>query len=170
MVRFSIFSGHDGPLGPSGAVYVTIFAGSTLRRPPSATLAARVRAAGDLESHERCTCLTLFGGVDILWPTMAEEYVALREAVRSGALTLEDWDRYVAAHGSGGGVHVNSVTLFGSCNGDTVPSENRELEDLALHRHLGHIPDSAVQYLLTAVDQKGVVRFTAIRQAIAAGG
>jgi hypothetical protein len=171
MVRFTIFSGHEGPLGPDGDVYVTVFASSQLERPPLATWAARTRGqpvTGRPPAHY--TFFTLFAGVEVRWPTIAQEYLALREALRNGVLTLADWDGFVARHGQAGGLRMNAFTLFGGCCGDGVPSEDKELDDLALHRHLGHLTDAAIQTLLPAIGQKSVLRLAAVRQAVATVG
>jgi hypothetical protein len=171
MVRFTIFSGHEGSLGPDGDIYITVFAGSDLERPPLATLAARTRGQPNPDyPAARYTFFTLFGGVEVRWPTIAQEFLALRDALRSGALTLADWDGFVARHGQAGGLRVNAFTLFGGCNGDGVPSEDKELDDLALHRHLGHLTDAALQTLLPAIGQKGALRLAVLRQAAGSGG
>jgi len=168
MVRFTMFSGHEGPVGPGRDIYVTVFAGSELRRPPFAALVARARQQGGDQKTPYYTFLTLFGGTDLTWPTLAEECVALRDALAARTITLEDWDRALGRLGDDGGLRVHALTLFAGFDANAVPSEDKELEDLALHRHFGHLPEPAVEALLPAVGQKGVFRLAAVRQAVVA--
>ncbi len=169
MVRFTMFSGHEGPLGPERDIYVTLFAGSELRRPPFAAVVTRARQQSANEPKApHYTFLTLFGGTDLSWPTLAEECVALRSALAARTLTLEEWDRTLGRFGDGGGLRVNALTLFAGFDANAVPSEDKELEDLALHRHFGHLTDAAVEALLPAIGQKGAFRLAAVRQAVVA--
>ena len=52
-------------------------------------------------------------------------------------------------------------------DGDNLPSEDDELEDLALNRHLGYITEQASELLMQAIGQRGSSRGAVVRQAIA---
>jgi hypothetical protein len=169
MAHFCMFGSNDGPLVPGRDFYITIFGGSDLKRLPAASQMAELRGRAPSEREQaQYTFCTLFGGTTLTWPTLAEEYLALRDALRARTLTLEDWDWFVARPGGPGPVRAVSLTLFGSFEGDVVPREEKELDDLSLQRHLGQIPEAAVQLLMLAVGQTGVQRLAAVRQAVAA--
>jgi hypothetical protein len=104
---------------------------------------------------------------ELKWPTLAEEYLALVQALRSGALSLESWDRAIACTDSGATLRTASFTVFGSLETDHLPSEDEELDDLSLQRHGGHIPEAAMDHLMLAVGHGGEPRLAAVRQAAA---
>lgn len=164
MVHFSLFGGYEGLLEIGRTLYVTIFAGSEVRRPPLARLLVEQRqnGAGGLG---RKVFLTVFGGAEVIWPTITEEYLALRDALRSGELELGEWDRRSVQNGA---IQAESFSLFGSFDGNKLPSEDKELDDLSMQRHLGQVPDAAVPMLMMGVGQNGMQRLTAVRQAVTA--
>jgi hypothetical protein len=170
MAHFSMFGGNNGQLAPGRDFYITIFGGCDLKRPTAASHIVELRGqpayARDRSQGIFCT---LCGGTTLTYPTLAEEYLALRDALRSGTITLEDWDRSLARPGGVGPLRAMSLTLFGSFDGEVVPREEKELDDLSLQRHLGQIPEAAVQLLMLAVGQIGLQRLTAVRQAVVAG-
>jgi hypothetical protein len=168
MAHFSMFGSNDGPLVPGRDFYITIFGGSDLKRLPAASQIAelRQRPAYDRNNSQYVFC-TLFGGTTLTWPTLAEEYLALRDALRARTITFDDWDRSLARPGGPGPLRVLSFTLFGSFDGEVLPREDKELDDLSLQRHLGQIPEPAVQVLMLAIGQTGVQRLAAVRQAVA---
>lgn len=165
MAHFCMFGGHEGVLSSDGSVYITVFGGSDLRRPPLARQIAerRLRGGGSSESY----FLTLFGGTSLIWPTLAEEFLALRDAVRNGALGLAEWDQWVGRGDGRGPLTTHSLTLFGGYEGDTLPAEDKELDDLTLQRHLNQIPEAAMQTLMLAIGQRGAQRLAAVRHAVA---
>jgi hypothetical protein len=168
MVQFSMFGGYEGVLDADGRTYITIFAGTELTRPPFASrVAALVRRGQHDLRPPRGFMLTIFGGAEIKWPTLAEEFLALRDALRTGTLTMEDWDRAITQTSDEGLFHPASFTLFGALSVDEAPEEDKELDGMALQRHQGEIPDDAVQELLLAIGQTGVQRLAAVRQAVA---
>lgn len=168
MVQFSMFGGYEGVLDAEGRMYITIFAGTDLKRPPFASRVAAMRRRGEQDWRpSRGFVLTICGGVEIKWPPLAEEFLALRDALRTGTMTMDDWDRALAQTSDEGLFHPASFTLFGALSVDEVPDEDKELEGLALQRHHGEIPDAAVQELLLAIGQTGVQRLVAVRQAVA---
>jgi hypothetical protein len=106
----------------------------------------------------------------VRWPTLAQEYLALHEALRTRALTLAEWDRQLAQPTTSDTLQLHSFTLFGAFDGDGVPGEDEEVDDLSMQRHLGHIPDEAVEVLMRAIGQPGPQRLAAVRQAVVVSG
>ncbi len=169
MIHFAVFSGHSGQLTRGGAVYISIFGGATLARPPVAgTLARARREDAEAGSDSSYFFFVLFGSATVRWPTLAEEYVALLDALRSGVLSLEDWDRLVGASDCTGSLRLSSFSLFGGVEGDAVPTEDQELDEISLQQHAGAIPDAALQRLMIGIGQKGASRLASVRQAVAA--
>jgi hypothetical protein len=169
MAHFAMFGGNSGQLGPGGDFYITVFGGSDLTRPPVAGQIVELRHQRKTErDHSQYVFCTLFGGTTLSWPTLAEEYLALHDALRAGTITLEDWDRFVAEPGGPGPLRTTCLTLFGSFEGNVLPREEKELDDLSLQRHLGHIPEAAVQLLMLAIGQAGGPRLAAVRHALVA--
>jgi hypothetical protein len=167
MLHLSIFAGYEGPLDPGRSLHATLFAGSQVTRPPLARHLVTARRQVGIGTSFTHLFLTLFGGVEVLWPSLAEEYLALRDAVRASELTLAEWDRQAAQPDSQSALRMLSFTLFGSFTGNRLPSEDKELDDLTIQRHLGQIPEAAVQTLMLAIGQTGVARLAAVRQAVA---
>jgi hypothetical protein len=165
MAHFCMFGGNEGVLSADGSVYITVFGGSDLRRLPLARQIAERRLRGGAAAES--FFFTLFGGTSLIWPTLAEEYLALRDAVRSGTLSLTEWDQCVGRGDGHGPIQTHSLTLFGGFEADTLPGEDKELDDLTLQRHLGHIPEPAVQTLMLAIGQRGAQRLAAVRHAAA---
>lgn len=170
MVQFCLFGGYDGPLRPEKKVYFTAFGGSDLVRP---TLARRIAWARDHRkdgsaSKHRYFIITLFGGTDIKSPRLAEEFIDLKGMVRSGGLSLRDWDRSLAEMHRYENESITSITLFGGLGEDELPSEDEEIDSLALQRHLGNIPDRAGEILQLGVGQGGTQRTAVLHQALAA--
>ncbi len=165
MAHLCMFGGHEGELGSDHGPFITVFGGTELRRPPAA------RIIIDLGRSEQPNFVsygffTLFGGASIVWPSLAAEFLALTDAVGSGGLTLEEWDRRVGKDGAQGPIRVNAITLFAGFEGDELPSEEIEIEEIGLQKHLGRIPDEASEILMLAIGQRGVVRLSAVRQAV----
>jgi len=111
--------------------------------------------------------LTIFGGVDIKSPTLAEEFLDLREMISGGALTLEDWDRAMASLGSAD-IPIASFTLFGGFDECELPSESEEIDSLAIQRHLGNISESAGRVLQLGIGQRDARRSATVRRALQA--
>jgi len=170
MVHFCIFGGHEGQLSGDKRVYITVFGGCELKQP---TLAKRImerrrsQAVG-LPTSRNSFFITLFGGTSIKIPTLAEEFLDLRDALRSGLLTMEDWDSAMAQVGTES-LSLGSFTAFGGF-GEELPSEEEEVEGLALNRHLGHISDSAGRTLEFGVGRSGSHRAAILRRALSDQG
>jgi hypothetical protein len=168
MASFCLFGGYEGQLSGQRSAHVTVFGGSHLYRPPAARLVVQRRHAGaDLSAGAVCTCFTLFGSVEICWATLAAEFIALREALQNNTLTLADWDAFIAREGSGM-MRVDAISIFGGAEVDAVPKDEKELDELSLQRHLGHIPNDAVDRLLPAVGTRDILRLEAVRSAVVA--
>lgn len=184
MIQATIFSGHSGRLRFDKSIYLTFFGGCELVCPTAARhVLAERQTRRDLkefneqpvmsrllESDQRPRLrrpffLTIFGGTDIKAPTLAAEFIDLRETLDSGLLTLEEWDRAVADL-SRSDWSVASLTLFGGFDECKLPSEEEEIESLALQRHLGNISASATEILQYGIGQRDVERRSTIRRAI----
>ena len=169
MIHICIFSGHEGPLRVDKKFYLTLFGGCDLTRPTIARQIQALRRAGTNGQVERprAMFLTIFGGVDIKAPTLAEEFVDLRELLSSGALTMEEWGRCMAELDRSD-ASVSSFTLFGGFEECKLPSENDEVESLALQCHLGGVPQTAGHVLQFGIGQRDAERRATIRQALLA--
>lgn len=166
MFDICVFAGSGGVLGPRGGLHITLFGGQEFARAPAVrqVLAQRRRSEGEGQPGHHFF-LTLFGATSIAWPTITDEYLALVEALRSGALTLADWDRHITTIGL---PHVHALTLFGGFDAHEIPEEDKEVDSLALQRHLGHIPDQVAEMLMHAIGRDGLQRLEVVRQAAAA--
>lgn len=168
MVHFSIFGGHEGRLNPGRAIYVSVFGGTTLTRPALAHVLAEQRQRGGVDRASwGYFFFNLFGGATIRWPTLAEEYAALVDALRARALSLEEWDRAVGRVGELAPLRFASFTLFGGLETDALPKEDNELDELSLQRHTGTLPQASLEQLMVAIGQTGPARLAAVRQAAA---
>jgi hypothetical protein len=58
--------------------------------------------------------------------------------------------------------------MFGGFDERAIPSEDDEVDSLALQRQLGNIPDPAVQVLQYGIGQHGAERTATLRRAAAA--
>lgn len=169
MIHVTIFAGHDGRLQPDKRFYLTLFGGCDLVRPTVARqlLAQRGKEGQPPVADPRPFFLTLFGAVDIKSPTLAEEFLDLREMLNSGLLTMGDWDRSMARLGQTSAA-LGSLTIFAGFDECAVPSEEEEVESLAVQRHLGNISESAGQILQFGIGQHGSERIATLRRAVLA--
>ena len=142
MFHLCLFGGHGGELSADRKLYLTMFGGCEVLRPTLAKQMLVLRHSGRGRSGPPLhVFITLFGGTDVTAPTLAQEYLDLQNALRAGQLTLEQWDRDIAELGQA--FRSASLTLFGGFDDAKLPSEDQELEDLALNRHLGYLSDAA---------------------------
>lgn len=167
MIHVTIFGGYEGRLNPSKLFYLTIFGGCDLVRPTAARQLLLLRQAKENPSFRvhKPFFLTLFGGVDIIVPTLTEEFLDLREMINGGLLSMSDWDRSVAMLGQSD-AGISSFTIFGGIDENKLPPEDREVDSLAIQRHLGNIPDSSAQVLQYGIGQNGSDRTATIRRAV----
>ena len=169
MIQFCIMSGYDGRVRPERKVYVTLMGACDLKRSTVARqiLAQRLQEREGKTHPPRQFFLTIMGATEITCPTLAEEFIDLREMMSSGALSMDDWDRAMADLGRSD-VSIASFTLMGGFSESELPSENEEIESLAVQRHLGTISDSAGQVLQFGVGRHDAERRATLRQAILA--
>jgi len=169
MIQFCIMSGYEGRIRPEPKIYVTFMGGCDLKRETVARqiLAQRLHQREGKTQAPRQFFLTVMGRVEIKCPTLAEEFIDLREMINSGTLSMDDWDRAMADLGRTD-VSIASFTLMGGFSENELPSENEEIESLAVQRHLGTISDSAGQVLQFGVGQRDAERRATLRQAILA--
>ncbi|TWT40372.1 hypothetical protein RAS1_40800 [Phycisphaerae bacterium RAS1] len=169
MINLCIFGGHGGQLGSTKRIFVTVFGGCELKRPTLARQIIDMKRAG-VENLRPKTYffLTLFGGTSIKSPTLAEEYIALQDALRAGLLTTAEWDRAVGHIAALDGFEAASLTLFGGFDTNELPTEDEELDALAVQRQIGNIPSSVTDTLMLAIGQGGAQRPAVIRRATGA--
>ena len=169
MVQITIFSGHDGQLSFDNVFYLTLFGGCDLVRPTAARqyVSRRDVQRGGHAPPPRPFFLTLFGGVEIKAPTLTQEYLDLRQMIDNSVLTLAEWDRALADTGMYGGA-IASFTLFGGIDQCELPSENEEIDSLAVQRHLGNLSEAAGGVLQLGIGQRGAERHATVRRAVIA--
>ena len=189
MIKVTIFGGHEGCLNFDTQFYFTFFGGCEVVRPTLARqLVARRQAERDhtpggvgpshgwrgrgaFRHHHamrgRPFFFTLFAGTEIRSPTLAEEFVDLREAMNSGLLTMDDCERSMAdltlSESS-----IGSFTLFGSFEEGKSPSEEKEIDALAIQRHLGNVSEQVGHVLQLGIGQSEGERRVVLRQAMLA--
>ena len=169
MIHFCVCGGHEGQLSPDKKLYVTICGACELKRP---TLAKQIierhrRAQAGLPRPSAHFFVTICGATEIKSPTLAEEYLDFKDAIASNMFTTEEWHAAVASLSGDEGMRIDSFTLCGAFGANELPSENEEVEGLALNRHLGHIPDDAGTMLEMGVGQGGSQRASLIGRAFA---
>ena len=143
MFQICILGGHDGIIRPEEKFVLTLMGGCDFKR---STIGRQILAERQQRKEGRPRpkqfFLTILGGVDIKVPTLAEEFLDLRQLLDSGEITMDDWDRATADLGRSD-VTIGSFTLMGGFSECELPSEEEEVESLAVQRHLGNIPNSA---------------------------
>jgi len=170
MLQVCLFGGYEGPLSPEKKCCFTAFGGCTLRRPTMARqiLTARKVREGKIPTP-KMIFVTVFGATEIKCPTLAEEYLDMREAVQSGAIHPSDWERYQTELDQYQSSSLLSLTLFGGFSESELPTEDEEVEGLALQRHFGNIGADSGRVLEMGVGQSGSQRQAVIRQAVQVG-
>ena len=164
MLQVSMFGGYGGRLRADKKLYFTMFGGADLVR---STLARRIEQARRRDVPHRCVIVTLFGGTDVTSPTLAEEYIDLRSMMNSGLISLGGWDRDIADVQASEETNISAITLFGGFDEDAVPGEDKEVDTLATHRHLGNISEAAGKVLELGFGQTGGQRYAVLRKALA---
>lgn len=169
MFHLCIMGGRDGELTAGEKICVAIFGGAQFRLSTIATqiLEKRHRAKHNLPRRSHFF-ITICGGTELKVPTLAEEFTAMHDAINSGALTLQDWDLAAVELAADEGIRYGSFTLMGGFSSSGLPSENAEVDGLAIGRHLGHINAEAGAALELGVGQRGAQRAAIIRRALAA--
>ncbi|MFQ5490312.1 MAG: hypothetical protein ACE5GE_06275 [Phycisphaerae bacterium] len=168
MLQICLCGAYEGQLPASKRLFFTMFGACELRRP---SLARRLIEAQGAEASKgrrpRCAVITVCGATEIKVPTLAEEFIDLQEAVRSGVLSMDSLEQYAGHLGSTDSDSVFSLTLFGAFEEANLPSEDEEVDGLAIQRHLGNISDSAASVLQMGVGQNDSHRRAILRQAVA---
>jgi len=169
MIQFCIMGGHEGRVRPERKLYVTLMGACELTRQSVARqiLTRRQQEKDGRPGPPAQFFLTLMGATEIKCPTLAEEFLDLRQLISSGALTMEDWDRATSDLGRLD-VSIASFTLMGAFSENELPSENEEIESLAVQRHLGNISSAAGQVLQLGIGQRESERRATLRRAILA--
>lgn len=169
MPHFCVFGGAEVQLEPEPTHCVTLCGGMELRRPPLAVLIGtrQQRTSNGVPRPVRWV-VTLFGSTDVTWPTLADEYLALKNAVAAGTVTLAEWDRFMAAPSNLGLLGIRTLTMFGGLSAEGIPTEEEEIDALSLQRHFGQVSQRAAEILMLAVGQRGATRLSAVRRAAAA--
>ncbi len=169
MIQFCIMGGYEGRVRPEKKIYVTLMGACELKRSTVARqiLAQRINEREGRTRPPHQFFLTIMGGSEIMCPTLAEEFIDLREMINSGSLSMDDWDRAMADLGRSD-VTIASFTFMGGFAENEVPSEEQEIESLAVQRHLGTISDSAGQVLQFGVGKRDGERRATLRRAILA--
>lgn len=166
MLQVCILGAHDGIIRPEKKLCLTLLGGADFKR---ATVARQVLADRQRsnEGKERPVQLfiTILGGVDIKVPTLAEEFLDLRQLLDSRSLTMDDWDRALADLGRSD-VTIASFTLLGGFSECALPSEDEEIEGIAVQRHLGNISESAGDILKYGIGQRDSERRATLRRAV----
>lgn len=190
MLHVTIFSGHEGRFRPENRFYLTLFGATELKRPTLAkTLVHRkytrsqagrqaekkqpgvLEQAGiylpDAQKPGKPFFLTVFGGASIKVPTLAEELIDLQELLTSGEITRDEWASMAYTLDEAASASA-SFTLFGGFDECELPTEEEEIESLAVQSHLGTITDSARRILQTGVGQKDAERRAIVQRALTA--
>ncbi len=169
MLQLCVFGSQAGPLVMEKRCYLTVFGSCELRRPTLARQIASTQAVSNGKAPEsKMIFLTVFGGTRIICPTLAEEYVDLRAAIESGHLELGRWESYLVELEKWQSSAYLSLTLFASLEDAHLPSEDQEVETLALQRHFGRIGEQAGRILEMGVGQRGAARRSIIQEAVLA--
>ncbi len=186
MIQITMFSGREGPLRYDNTFYLTLFGGCNIKKPTLARqiMIARQRSDSATEPkrggmwgtmahtmrndsrHSSPFFLTIFGGVSIKNPTLAEELVDLQELIRSGELSLNDWDQAMLSL-SKLESSCGSFTLFAGFNEAELPTEDEEVNSLAMQCHLGNINDSSREVLQAGIGLSDSERRTVLHRAVA---
>ncbi len=167
MIQFCIMGGYEGLIRPDKKIYVTLMGGCELKKP---TVARQILTHRRHESEgplrpRRQFFLTIMGATEILCPTLAEEFIDLREMIHSGTLAMADFDRALADLARSETSYA-SFTLMGGFSESELPTEEKEIESLALQRHLGNISEEAGQVLQFGIGQRDAERRATLRRAI----
>lgn len=168
MIQFCIMGGQEAVIQPETKIYFTLMGGCDLRRE---TLARRLLAQRQRKKEGRSIprqfFITIMGATEVTCPTLADEFIDLQQLLRSGQLTLDDWDRAIGEL-SQLDVSIGSFTLMGGFSECEIPSESQEIESLALQRHMGNITREASDVLQHGIGKRNGERHATLRRALLA--
>jgi len=192
MIQVTIFGGRDGPYRYDDTFYLTLFGACELTKPTLArqymiarqhetanpnpqrppTFWQKMESMGSTKPRHgiysaKPFFLTVFGAVSIKNPTLAEELVDLQELIRSDELSLEEWDRAMLTLS-----HLesscSSFTLFAGFDESELPSEDEEVNSLAMQCHLGNISEPSREVLQAGIGLKDSDRRAVLHRAVLA--
>ena len=169
MHQVCIMSGHAGYLGSQKKVFLTLMGVCELQCPTIARqiLSQKQQPRGGSGPRPQQVFFTVMGSTAIKVATLAQEFVDFTDMLRNGDLSLADWDRCIADIDRSD-VIVKSFTLMGGFSDSELPTENEEIDALALQCYLGIIPDQGRQILLHGIGLRGSERRAAVRRAVVA--
>ena len=164
MLHFCVFGGQGGEIEPGRHIYVTLFGGSELKRPTFAKLVRAKTDAGIDATKSGAFFLTLFGGMEVKSPTLAEEFSELDASIRSGVINTTELERSIVPDRSS--LSTSKITIFGACETANIPSEDEELDALAVLRHSGTVDAPTQDTLMLGIGRTGAERLGVVRQAV----
>jgi hypothetical protein len=169
MFKITICGGHEGQFRQERKLYLTLCGACELVRP---TLARQLVTDHGMRNDPsrrpaRPFFITIMGATEIKYPTLAAEFIDLREMMRSGALSRDAWERGLAEISRQEGT-VGSFTIMAGFDENTLPTEEEEIDSLAIQYHVGNIDDSARRILQSGIGRAGVERGAVIHRAAAA--
>jgi len=192
MIQITIFGGREGPYRYDNTFYLTLFGACELTKPTLARqyiIARQHETASPQGQHSpsfwqklesfgttrprygiysaKPFFLTVFGAASIKNPTLAEELVDLQELIRSGELSLDEWDRAMLSL-SNLESSCSSFTLFAAFDESELPSEDEEVNSLAMQCHLGNISESSREILQAGIGLKESDRRAVVHRAVLA--
>jgi hypothetical protein len=161
MFHLTLFGGTDVKLDGRTKLIITCFGGTDVHRqtlakrilrekhmaetelkplpthPPEAVV--RWALARQRQRRTGCFIFTMFGAVEIKPPSLAEEFMDMRELIGSGLIKQEEWDRLVGRiYEMGESEGHASFTMFGALEESTL-SEDEELQKIRSAQELGMI-------------------------------
>lgn len=164
MIQFCMFGGHEGRLSTDPfKIYFTMFGSCELQVPTVATQVLAAQRARTGFTARRLFFVTIFGATELQLPTLVEEYFDAMHALQSGSLSVTEWDRLAAQLTADDGLRIGSFTLFAGFSNAEMPSEDQELDRIALAYQLGQINEQTRQSLMLGVGTRGPQRVSAIR-------
>ncbi len=169
MINICIMSGHEGQLRSEKKFYFTLMGGCELLRPTIAQMIVdkRERMRNNIQAPSPKFFLTLMGGTELKSPTLTQEFLDLRELIDSGSFSLDDWEQTMVEVASMDR-SIASFTLMGSFEECSLPTDNDEVDGLALHYHLGNISEQSLNLLQAGVGLRSAERRTIIYRALLA--
>lgn len=166
MIQFCIMGGQEAVIQPEPKIFFTLMGACELRRE---TLARRLLAQRQRQREGRSVprqfFVTIMGATEITCPTLADEFIDLQQLIRSGELSMADWDR-ATADLSRIDVSIGSFTLMGGFSECEIPSEAQEIDSLALQRHMGNITREASEVLQHGIGKRDGERHATLRRAL----
>jgi len=180
MFHFTIFGGSEVTLQGGGQVVFTMFGGTDIRKPTLAkrlmqekerlqgAQGAQVNHPGGVNRmrhlfgrepaetpaarpHRGSFVLTIFGAVELKPPSVAEEFMDMRELVSSGMLDAREWDELVGRLYQMGDLDsISSFTIFGGMGEEPLKQEE-EVKKIRSASELGLISENEEKALRSVV-------------------